>query len=387
MGNNKSFKSNQIHNTLNPLNENVDKIVSSNKANSSIEFKNIFKDSIDHWQTTFDSVSDGIFVLDVNHKIERANKSLLQMIGKTENEICGYTCWEVIHGTNSPYCDCPVVRMRESLKRESVIIQNGDIWLEINVDPILDNQGELTGIIHIVRDITEKKKNEEKLQNLNIQLREFASNLQTIREDERASIARDIHDEMGQDLTALKLELSLIESELKDKKNLIDKQFLLNEVIDMQNIVNNSIQKVRELIRKLRPEVLDHLGLIDALKWQAEEFEKRTRIKCLFNSNRKKLKVKEEVSVAIFRIVQEALTNILRHAKANEVKINIRKLNKNFIIKIIDNGIGFSSNIFSEKKSYGIIGMRERASIIGGNFEIKALDGKGTSLILSVPIE
>lgn len=461
-----------------------------------------------YWQKTFDSVSDGIFILDSNKKIIRVNKTLLQFIGKKEKDVLGRICWEVIHGTSSPICDCPVKRMLETMKRETATVRAGNKWLEIAVDPIIDIDGKLEGIIHFVRDITEKKKLENelfqitknwedtfnsitdmvtvhdknyniisynkaaekilklpflknfdrkcfkyyhgtekppegcpscdclitekpsvfelfephlkkfieiraiprfdsennligiihvvrdiserkkfenRLKELNQQLREFTSHLQKAREDERTSLARDIHDEMGQDLTTLKIELSLIESEIKSGINTRNSPFLLNEVKAMQIIVNNSMKKVRELIRKLRPVVLDHLGLKQAIKWQVKEFEKRNNIKSRFKSNIKSLSLNKDLSVSVFRIVQEALTNIAKHSKASKVSVSFDRINKNYKVEIKDNGIGFQPDNLRNKKSNGIIGMRERASISGFEFFIDSGKGKGTKLVLTIP--
>jgi|GEM_PF-649995 len=250
-----------------------------------------------------------------------------------------------------------------------------------------DEFGKVVGVFAAARDITEQKNVKEKLAQSYKQVQELAEHLQTIREDERVSISRDIHDDMGQVLTALKIELSLIESELLAKKKSINPSFILTEVKEMQELINTAILSVRKLLRELRPEVLDNLGILKTIRWQAEEFQKKTGIKCSFNSNIDEFTLDGKRSIAIFRILQEGLTNVLRHSNADLVEIRLSLENGVINLAIEDNGNGFSADVLKERKTMGMIGMRERTLILGGEFKIASDEGKGTTIFLSIPTE
>lgn len=251
---------------------------------------------------------------------------------------------------------------------------------------IFSDDGELIQIGGYIIDITQRKQMEEELRESLMQLRNLASHLQTIREEERTKIARNIHDSMGQILAMLKINLSLIESEIKSKKTPIKQLHLLEELKDMKVAVDDAVQKTRELIRELRPEVLDNLGLLEALKWQAKEFENRNQIRCSFTPEVKKIDLDMQKSIAIFRIFQEILSNVLRHSKATLVKINFFRENENLILEVNDNGVGFSKSRISHPDSFGLLGMKERAHVFRGELTINSEKGKGTTIILSIPV-
>ena len=161
----------------------------------------------------------------------------------------------------------------------------------------------------------------------------------------------------------------------------------LRSISDLKIFIDETVHKVRSLIRYLRPEVLDDLGLIEALQWQAQEFKSRTGIDIKFKSNIKKIKVDKNTSTALFRIFQEALTNITRHARATKVDVNIEKKERIFSLKVTDNGVGISSDIGDKSKSFGLLGMKERALMLGGEVEVNGADGKGTTVKARIPIK
>jgi two-component system sensor histidine kinase UhpB len=238
----------------------------------------------------------------------------------------------------------------------------------------------------LANDVTERKKAEDNLRESREQLRALAANLQSVREEERASIAREIHDELGQVLTSLKMNLTLLGRSISAGISSIDIDSIQSEIEGMKEIIDSSVKSVRKLITELRPEVLDNLGLISALEWQAQEFETNTGIKCSLEGLDIELEIGRDESIAIFRIFQEALTNIARHSGATHVQIEINRDEKNFFMRIIDNGKGFSSDEKKGEKTFGLIGMRERAAILGGNLEIESYPNLGTSISVVIPI-
>lgn len=235
-------------------------------------------------------------------------------------------------------------------------------------------------------ELRERIKAEEGLKQSREELRRLASHLQNIREEERSAIAREIHDEIGQVLAGLKMNLTMLGREIKDTRKHVPDSKIIEEINSMNTIIDKSVQDVRKLIHKLRPEILDSLGLIEALEWQVNEFIKASEIKCSFKHKLKKLKLDKTAEIVLFRIVQESLTNITRHSKATEVTISLTKSKDQIVLKVSDNGIGISENELSKPGSFGLIGMRERVTAINGELNISGKPGKGTTIEVSLSL-
>jgi signal transduction histidine kinase len=232
-----------------------------------------------------------------------------------------------------------------------------------------------------LRDITDRKKKEKEIKKSQDRLRALSAHLQTVREEERASIAREIHDNLGQLLTGIKMDLSwFLRHPYPDLPKLQEKVKEINQLVDQ------TVETVRRISTELRPRILDDFGLVAALEWQAEEFSKKTGIPCLFRSNVRQLDLKSDRSIAVFRIFQEALTNVARHAEATKVEASLKKNAKGLVLTIQDNGRGISGEEVANHYSLGLVGMRERAIIFGGTVEFKGKKGKGTKVILSLPV-
>jgi signal transduction histidine kinase len=222
---------------------------------------------------------------------------------------------------------------------------------------------------------------EEQLRSSREQLRSLAAHLQSVREEERTEMAREIHDELGQALTGLKLDLSWLERKLDENQN-----SLREKTKPMLDIVDKTIQTVRRLSTELRPGVLDNLGLAAAIEWQIHEFQNRTGTKCQFSLPMEEIHIDGSRSTAMFRILQETLTNIARHANATRVKITLEEEDSNMVLQVKDNGTGISESKLSDSKSLGLLGMRERALLLGGEFSIRRNDGEGTIVIVRMPL-
>ncbi len=252
--------------------------------------------------------------------------------------------------------------------------------VEVNSHLFLFNE-KLT-VLSIARDITDRKQAEEKLRKSSKLLRELATHIQTVREEERTMIAREIHDELGQVLTVMKIQLSLLGNKLNPE------QIALKVKIDsLTKLIDQSVESVQKISAKLRPTILDELGLNAAIEWQTEEFEKLTNIKCSLVLPKDDLKLTSNKSTAIFRIFQEALTNIARHSGADKVTISLLTNQNDLNLEIIDNGKGISTEQIKDLKSLGIHGMEERALIFGGQVTLDGTSGKGTKVKVEIPIE
>lgn len=257
----------------------------------------------------------------------------------------------------------------------------GIITAEIRIIPIKNEEGKVVQLLGTANDVTEQKKNQEDLLQMNDQLRELASHLQNIREEERTSMAREIHDELGQQLTVLKMDISWLNKKITVKDEITDKK--LKGVLEL---IDGTINTVRKISAELRPSVLDDLGLAEAIEWQSRDFTKHAGIPVEFTSNVHDNNFSTPVSTVVFRILQEALTNIARHAHATKVVCTLRHLDNFLNLIISDNGIGFDASRKGERKTLGLLGMKERVTMLGGNYNIESETGKGTTILVQVPL-
>jgi signal transduction histidine kinase len=225
------------------------------------------------------------------------------------------------------------------------------------------------------------KQAEENLKSSRNQLRALASYLLSARENERAVIARELHDEFGQALTSLHLGLSWI-----SRKLTLGQRPLQEKIRSLSATTTNLMRSVKNIASELRPGVLDELGLVKTLKSEAREFEGHTGIQCRFKTNTAKAKFDRSAAVAIFRIVQAALTNVARHAHASRTRIALMKRKNGLILTVTDNGKGIRRKLVHGRDSLGITGMRERALALGGTFALGGSGSKGTILTVQIPL-
>ena len=229
-------------------------------------------------------------------------------------------------------------------------------------------------------EINERKLAEKKLKQTNEQLRKLTAHQQLVREDERTRIAREIHDVLGQQLTVLKMDLSWLHKKLDKKQTELSHKTQL-----MLHVVDETVQLVKKISTELRPGILDDLGLMAAIEWQCHEFSQRLGVKCQFNTSLNELHLERDVSTGIFRIFQEAFTNIARHSAASVITIDV-SWDKDLVMEIQDNGKGITEQEINNIKSLGLLSMKERAHIMGGELSINGTIGKGTIIKLIIPV-
>ena len=230
-------------------------------------------------------------------------------------------------------------------------------------------------------EIADRVRAEEQLKASLEQLRSLAARIQSVREEERTSIAREIHDELGQSCTALKMDLALIGHKLTKR------QTQLHAKVDSAvRLVEGMIGTLRRLASELRPRTLDDLGLNAALEWQAQEFETRTGIPCHLTLPPAPLALDADQSTAIFRIFQESLTNVVRHAHATRVEARLEREGDQLVFEVRDNGRGFDAKEVKARRSLGLVGMQERAILLNGELKIQGIPEAGTILILRIPL-
>ena len=279
-------------------------------------------------------------------------------------------------------------------------INNGYRLLEVKAEKVDSNgarknyssniigivmNGMLLRVWGVQRDETEQKQAERDLKYSREQLRSLAAYLQAIRERERADISREMHDVLGQALTALKIDISRLRK--KGLTNSDGSRAMMSESLEnIEGLLNETIASVKNLSTELRPGVLDKLGLAAAIEWQCEEFGRRTGIKSECHIPRNDLFISAEKSTALFRILQEALANVARHSKATSVRIELSVDKSNVILTVKDNGRGITEDEILAPQSLGLLGMRERAEVLGGRFTVEGKPGAGSVLKAIAPI-
>jgi len=230
-------------------------------------------------------------------------------------------------------------------------------------------------------DITDAEKSKKELEKSHLELRNFASYLQNIREEERKNISREIHDELGQQLTGIKMDISAIFRTINLEQNLQHEQ-AFKQVLEM---LNHSVKTVRKISTQLRPSILDDLGLAAAIEWHSTEFSKRINVNCIFKNKLNIINLNTEIESNLFRVLQESLTNVMRHSMAKNVLIVLENNEKSVTLIISDDGKGFNKNLHSS--TLGLLGMKERAIMMNGDFKIISEKEKGTIVKIVVPIK
>jgi PAS domain S-box-containing protein len=266
------------------------------------------------------------------------------------------------------------------LKKDGSII---DVEIRSNA---IEYKGKKAKLVSAI-DVTWRKISEEEIKKSREELRALASYLQSVREKERTAISRELHDELGQILTSIKMNLVMMGKELSNQLKGSDAEYFKNEISSMSELLDRSVKSVRKIITDLRPEVLVNLELIDAIRWLVDEFNYKPGIKCTFKNNCDGIIFNNDITTAIFRIIQEALTNVRRHSDAKTVSIDIFCDEENLTLSIKDDGIGMADFNDVKNKSFGLLGIRERAIILGGNLKIMSKPDEGTELVVNVPLK
>ncbi|MCK8603650.1 PAS domain-containing protein [Desulfoferrobacter suflitae] len=287
-----------------------------------------------------------------------------------------------MHG--DPHTAC-VIGFRSEYRMLSK--DNRTVWLHDEAVLMKTEQENRQFLQGILIDISDQKRVEQQLKISSEQMRELAAHIEAIREEERTRIAREIHDELGQALTGLKMDLSWLDKKIADGGGGIPFERLLDKTAAMKKLIDETIQAVRKISTELRPGILDDLGLIAAIEWQASDFQARTGIPCVVLTQvNEDLPVDEKNSSAVFRIFQEILTNVARHANASRIDISLKEEAQQLVLKVQDNGRGVTEKESCSVKSLGILGMRERTLLLGGEFSIVGIPSRGTTVTVRIPL-
>ena len=345
--------------------------------------------------TIIETIPDEICLKDTDSRYIMANKASVTALGaKSLEEMLGKTDLEYVRRDIALRLLAEEKQILESGKpmiaREVARvdpktgeISKCDLYTKV---PVKAQDGTTVGLLVINMDITQRKRAEENVKRSELRLRQLSAHLESVREEERKHIAQEFHDQLGQTLTALKMDLSLMERSIADEKKEISRAALIEEMHSSQKLIDRGIQTVRTIMSELRPELLDQLGLVEALEWEVGKFQQRSGVVCGLTADVGDLQLDARRSIALFRLVQEALTNVSRHAQATRVDIGLRIEGDDLVLEVKDDGIGISFDAESKPRSFGLIGMRERAVFLGGNLEITGTVGKGTTIVVRMPI-
>lgn len=324
----------------------------------------------------------GMGMADLNGTIFYANDTLAKIWGYEKKEqLTGKQISEMLEDSRTPETLASLIRNGYEWGDAIGKKKDGSVFdVTFSANIVYDSNGQPFCMFGSFIDVTENKKAEKELENSYAAVRKLTNHLQNIREEERTHIAREIHDELGQQLTGLKMDLVWLSKRIGMENSEINEK-----ISDSLNLVNKSINTIRRIATQLRPSILDDLGLVAALEWQTEEFTRRFGIKADFDNTLEDAKLVSPEATALFRIYQELLTNVARHAACDKVNATLNIHNNQLLLTVSDNGIGFDTETAGNKKTLGLLGIRERASLIGGSCTISSRPGSGTTVFITLP--
>jgi PAS domain S-box-containing protein len=319
-----------------------------------------------------------VYIKDREGRYTLVNSRYEELFGMSREQICGKCDHDMFPRALADQIrasDLRVLAHRQPYQAEEAMPPPAGLRTYLSVKfPLYNEQGTPTGLCGIATDITELKQAQD-------QLRRLSGSIMANQEKERKAIARELHDELGQVLTALRMDAVWLSERLQAQDPKAGERALA-----MCGLIDHTIDEVRGLATRLRPGVLDDLGLIDALEWYIADFEKRTGIACTFK-HRQVPNIDGIGATAAYRIVQEALTNVTRHAAATQVKVSLEPKKGMVTLAVADNGRGFDLREIAASECLGLAGMRERAGLLGGSLEIRSRPGKGTKVCFRLPAD
>ncbi len=334
-----------------------------------------------------ENVRDSIIVTDLAGRVRFWSKGAEGVFGYTADEMVGQSIG-ILYCDEEHAQEQVTADVRRALEGEDASGEwrrrrrdGSVVWIDSKRVVLRGADGTAIGVLAVARDINERKRVSEELRASHEQLRELARRLRNVREQERAVMARQIHDELGQALSALHLDVAWLRARLTEGDVVLQEK-----ARSMAALIEVSIGRVRTLSTELRPAVLDSLGLLAAIEWETQQFTRRTEIPCTLELPSDLPAVDTERSTDVFRILQEALTNVARHARARHVTVSLELSRGALRLRVQDDGRGITTAEIASPQALGLVGMRERALLWDGAIEWRARDGGGTVVDLRLPL-
>ena len=348
--------------------------------------------SEERYRQLVEAMNEGLVYVDENENITFINDKMANMLTLAKDDLVGASIENILPEDGK-------LKFRENFRKKKrgkqmpfeIELSGGKrkkVYVRFSPQPVFDETRKFKGSVMVVSDLTEHILTEEKLRESQEELHNLSVHLQHIREEESRGIARQIHDDLGQTLTALKMDIAMISRKSPGTEE--EYRRFLQKKDSMLDLIDTTMKSVQSITSELRPGLLDDLGLIPAMEWQTQEYEQRSGIKFYLKLNSKDGEISPELSTALYRIYQEACTNILRHSKATIVRVSMEIKGKVFprlemIIK--DNGTGISKKAIESSQSFGLMGMRERLRPFRGTIHLEGKPQRGTVVTLNVPLK
>lgn len=336
------------------------------------------------YRRLFEAAQDGILLLNASTgQIEDVNPYLIDMLGYSHAEFLGKKLWEV-----GPFADVKDSKDVFAQLQTQGYVRYDDLPLKTRAGALIavefvSNTYECEGIEVIqcnIRNITKRRQAERELTESRAQLRQLSISLQRAREDDRAHFARELHDQLGQNLTALRIDFNSLANTMPSAE-----PATLARLAAIDQLIDSMVDTTRQICDELRPGMLDDLGFEAAISSYVKNFTQRFGVSCDLLLDREAYDLDESQSTMLFRIVQEALTNIARHAKASHAMVALQDRGDELLLTIADDGCGLSTALEGERKTYGLLGMRERVDMLGGRLAIDSAPGRGTHIEVIIP--
>jgi PAS domain S-box-containing protein len=339
----------------------------------------------DHTYRAFvERMNEGAAVLSSDHVVLHCNGRFARFLGRRLQSVIGSSMLDLVLPDDHPKLRALLQRAAQKNCRGEIRLQSRrgvPMFVHLSLNPLRLNS--TRAVCLIASDLSEMKRAEELLVLQREQLRALAERLQWVREEDRTRVARDLHDQIGQILTAIKMDMTWISRHLPESEGKA-----LARLKESIQLINDGVKAVRTICSGLRPGVLDDLGLAAAIEWQASEFASRNGVHCEVSVPPVDLHLDGDRATAAFRIFQECLTNVARHAQAKSVRASLVQEDESILLVVQDDGIGFcESELSNTLGSLGILGMKERAQFCGGNVQIKSSPGNGTTVTVRVPVD
>ncbi len=337
-----------------------------------------------------ESSDDAIIGEDMNGIVTSWNRGATKIFGYTAEEMMGTSIRRILPADRPREEDMLLNRIRggesmEHFETTRVRKDGRQIKVSLTVSPIRSAAGEVIGASKTARDMTEERRMEAELRGSQSQLRSLATNLRTAREDEAVRISREIHDQLGQALTGVQMDVMSLRRAMEKRRQSKEQAGTVAKLNMISEEIETTLQIARRVATELRPALLDSLGLAAAIEWQTREFEERSSIFCNITLPEESLELDPERGTAVFRIFQEVLTNIVRHARATEVSVVLRMNPAAIVLEVSDNGVGIEPSKRSHLEGHGLLGIQERALAAGLRVSLTSEPGQGTCTTIEVP--